>query len=88
MAETLRDMLRNRTSVIDLAVEDASTGADKPESVQPKPKPKPKEVVGTGVASFDLEAAIAKLRERIKASSDVNLKAKLEARIKALKDNQ
>ena len=52
---------------------------------KPKPKPKPKEKSGTGTPSFDLGGAIKKLRSKIAATDDPNLKAKLEARIKAMK---
>lgn len=52
-----------------------------------KKKKKPAENVGTGQSSFDLDGAIKKIQDQIAATEDPNLKARLKARIQALRDN-
>ena len=88
MADSLRERLRNRGDEIDETVDRAQRGDGERKPAASKPKPKPKERTGTGTPSFDLEGAIAKLRARIAATDDPSLKAKLKARIEALKANQ
>lgn len=88
MPDSLRDRLRNRGEQIDETVENAQRGNGERSDPKPKAKPKPKERSGTGTPSFDLDGAIAKLRAKIAATDDPTLKAKLKARIEALKANQ
>ena len=88
MPGALKEKLRTRTDQIDRAVEDAQKGNPSSTSATEKPKKRQSERKGTGAPSFDLEAAIANLRAKIDATSDPDLKAKLEARIKALRENQ
>jgi hypothetical protein len=85
---TLADRLKNRDRDIDAIVDKASTGGTRPKVKKPKAKAKPKEKAGTGTSSFNLDGAIKTLRAKITATDDPNLKAKFEARIKALRANQ
>lgn len=77
----------------DAALEELGEGkgdTTKPNKPAPRPKKKPvkvKEKVGTGTSSFDLEGAIAKIQAQANASADPAFKARLKARIKALRDN-
>lgn len=71
--------------------EEAKLEAESEAPAQPKKKKKkkkPVEKVGTGTSSFNLDGAIAKMQAQIAASTDPDFKARLKARIQALKDNQ
>lgn len=93
--DTLAERLKNRETKrrnrsVDLIAElDAAEGGAASSNPNPptKPKRKPKEKVGTGKASFDLDGAIAEINARVAATNDPTLKAKLLARIEALKAN-
>lgn len=84
LAERLKDA-RSRTEreIAALDATEQGSGRKKPA----KPPGAPREQVGTGRSSFNLDGAIAKIRAKIAATQDPALKARLEARIKALKDN-
>lgn len=88
--ETLKERLtrieterQNKTEKALLEIEGGTTTAP----VVKKKKKKPAERVGTGQSSFDLDAAIAGIEAQIKRTNDPNMKAKLAARIEALKAN-
>ncbi len=83
-AETRRQTRTER----ELALLESSEQGEAQAPVKPRKKPvKKKESVGVGQSSFDLDGAIAKIQARIAATNNPELKAKLAARIKLLKEN-
>lgn len=84
LAERLE--LQRQRSIDAIAANDASEQSTTPKKKKKKKK-KAKEAVGTGTPSFDLEGAVAKIRAQIAATQDPDLKARLKARIAALKQN-
>ena len=87
-AERLKNVERARRtrSERELArLEAEEQGTAPPPAVEKKKKPA--EVRGVGTPSFNIEAAIAKLRIKMANLSDPVQKQKLAARIQALKEN-
>jgi len=86
MSGTLGERLQRKTEEA-IAANDASEQGTREVKEGTTVRAKPKEKVGTGQSSFDLDGAIARIRERIAATQDPERKAKLKARIAALKAN-
>jgi hypothetical protein len=70
-----------------IAANDAAEGGTVTVAKKKKKVATAPERVGTGTTSFDLSGAIAKIQASIALTQDPKMKAKLAARIQALKDN-
>ena len=84
-----------RSNIDRIAENDAAEQGNAPPAEAPpaepaaeKPKKKPAESVGTGRPTFDMEAFRAKIDAQIAATTNPELKAKLEARKKEVEANQ